>query len=94
MSNIVINIKAAKIANETIQYNVDDLSKKFTKARIPAPKNNPIPIIPKGLILPLVKIAINDIIRKIPAVMPKAIPIIFQSTKIVNAENNNPTIRE
>ncbi len=71
-----------------------DLMNKLTRANIPPPSNNPNPSIARGAILPLVIIAIKDMRRKIPAVIPNAKPIILQSTKIVNIENNKPTRME
>ena len=91
---MVINIKAAKITKDTIQPIVLDPMKKLVSANMPPPIMRPNPSIPKGAKLPLVTRAINPMIRKTPEVMPNANPIIFQSTNIVNAENNNPTNNE
>ena len=89
-----MNIRAAKIANETIQYKVEEPMNQLTRAITPAPMIRPKPIIPSGAKLPLVKVAMSPMRRNTPAVIPKAIPIICQSMKIVKQENKKPTMIE
>ena len=90
ISNMVINMIAAKIANETIHIIILEPINQFTKARIPAPINKPNPSMSNGDKLPLVSEAIIVINKKIPEVMPKAIPKILQSMNNVNEESNVP----
>ena len=91
ISNIEMNIIAAKIAKLTTQYRVEERMKKLTKAIIPDPIIKPNPSIKSGLILPLVNKAIKVIRPNTPQVIPKAEPIILQSMKMVSEENNTPT---
>ena len=90
ISNIVISIIAANIANVTIQAIVSLPINQLTKQRIPDPINKPIAIIHKGCKFPLVNKAINDMIKNMPEVMPNANPNILQSTKRVNQDNTTP----
>ena len=85
-----MNIIAAKIANEITQYKVLERINKLTKIKMPEPINKPKPSINNGDIFPLEITAIKVNNKKIPEVMPNAIPKIFQSIKIGKEDNKTP----
>ena len=55
------------------------------------PSNNPKAIKPSGEKFAFDKLAIRAMIRNTPQVIANAIPINFQSTKIVSVEKSTPT---
>ena len=87
-----MNIIAAKMAKEIIQYKVVERVSKLTKIKMPEPINKPNPSINNGDIFPLETTAIKVKIKNTPAVMPKASPNNHQlpSNKITNVDNSTP----
>ena len=95
ISQMVMSIVPANVANETIQYRGVTSKPMSINIHIvreikPAPRNNPIAAIPRPFKRDLLSKAIKDIKPKTKEVIKNVKPNIFQSMNITNAESITP----